>query len=152
MSYSWLDQVKKRLQAEVNQPGVVFDRLVARGLINAQGEPTGKLHRWDAYLAITEVKRISQSRQIETFRCLKPVFGLPGREMQDIPREVIKGCLKEGKKIVTARWDKRLSMWLEGCAIRLSDEGWIVCQTASEEAAEDNVGELPEFQPADSPD
>jgi hypothetical protein len=56
--------------------------------------------------------------------------------------------LQEGKKIVTARWDDRLGLWREGCPIHLSDNGWILCESAN--AVEDNVGGLPEIQHTDS--
>jgi hypothetical protein len=148
MNNHWLDRAKKRLQAEPRQPGVVFERLQAEGIINERGEVTGKIHRWDAFLAITEVNRVRGKKQIDVFRCLKPVFGLPGSVTIDISRDSMLAYLKEGKKIVSACRDDRLGLWREGSAIHLSDKGWIVCDRAND--VEDNVGGLPEFQQIES--
>jgi len=117
-------------------------------MINERGDVTGKLHQWDAFLAVTKVKRISERKQIVVFRCLKPVFGLPGSATIDISRDSMVAYLKEGKKVITARWDGRLGVWREGCAVQLSDNGWILCESVSD--FEDNVGILPEFQQTDS--
>jgi hypothetical protein len=144
MRNHWLDAAKKRLQTETKLPGAVFDRLQLQGMINDQGEVTGKLHQWDAFLAITEVERIAGTKQIGVFRCLKPVFGLPGSATIDVSRNSMVNYLKEGKKIITARRDDRLGVWREGCAVRLSDNGWVLCESVNDVG--DNVGDLPEFQ------
>jgi hypothetical protein len=112
-------------------------------VINEQGEPTGRLHHWDAFLAITEVKHAENSKQIGAFRCLKPIFGLPGSDTIDIRRDSMEIYLKEGKKVITASRDNKLGVWRQGCAVRLSENGWILCQSADD--IEDNVGSLPEF-------
>jgi hypothetical protein len=144
MRNHWLDAAKKRLQSEANVPGAVFDRLRLQGMINEKGEVTGKLHRWDAFLAITEVKRITGAAQIGVFRCLKPVFGLPGSATIDVSRDSMVNYLKEGKQIITARRDDRLGVWREGCAVHLSHNGWVLCESVKDVG--DNVGDLPEFQ------
>src|SRR5579864_7307201 len=123
MTNFWLDRAKKRLQTEGNQPGAAFERLRVEGMINERGEATGKLHKWDAFLAITEVKRVATGTQIDVFRCLKPVFGLPGSATLNISRDSMVSYLKEGKKIITARRDDKLGIWREGCAVRLSENG-----------------------------
>ncbi len=148
MSNFWLDRAKKRLRTEDQNPDMVFERLQVQGFIDEQGVPTGEFHRWDAFLAIIEVKRIGNSKQIEAFRCLKPVFGLPGGDTIDIRRNSMVTYLKEGKKIITARRDDRLGIWREGCDVHLSGNGWILCQSTDD--TEDNVGGLPEFQHTDS--
>src|SRR5437773_5170547 len=126
MTNHWLDEVRQRLQAESSQPsGVGFQRLLEQGMINERGEVTGHLRRWDAFLAITEVKHAPGTQKIPQFRCLKPVFGMPGGATIDICRDNVVAYLNEGKKIITARWDDRLAMWKEGCEVHLSPEGFI---------------------------
>jgi len=146
MKNHWLDRATERLKAETKQPGAVFERLQAQGVIDAQGKVTGKLHQWDAFLAITEIKR--GGKRISFFRCLKPVFGLPGGATIDVSRDSMVKYLREGKKIITARRDDRLGMWREGCAVHLSDTGLVLCESVND--VEDNVGGLPEFQQSDS--
>jgi hypothetical protein len=148
MKNHWLDQAKERLQNEPKQPGAVFERLQLHGMINDRGEVTGKLHNWDAFLAITEVKRVAGKQEIDVFRCLKPVFGLPGSATIDISRESMVTYLEAGKKIITARRDDRLGVWREGCPVHLSDKGWVLCESVDD--VKDNVGGLPEFQQTDS--
>jgi hypothetical protein len=148
MRNHWLDRAKKRLETEVNQPGTVFERLQVQGMIDERGEVTGKLHQWDAFLVITEVKRVAGRKQIDLFRCMKPVFGLPGSATIDISRDSMVTYLKEGKKIITAHWDDKLGVWRKGCSIHMSTNGWILCESAND--VEDNVGVLAEFQQTDS--
>jgi hypothetical protein len=149
MKNYWLDEVKKRLQADSSQPSDVrFDRLREQGIINDRGEVTGHLHRWDAFLAITEVKRANGAPEIAVFRCLKPVFGMPGTATIDVPRESMLAYLKEGKKVITAHWDDRLGMWKEGQAVHLSAKGFVRGDSADE--TEDHVGSLPEFKQSNS--
>ncbi len=144
----WLERAKKRLETDGREPGAVFERLRVQGVINENGEPTGKLHRWDAFLAIIEMKRTGNSKQIDAFRCLRPVFGLPGSDTIDVCRDLMASYLKAGKKIVTAYWDNKLGVWREGFAVRLSDSGWIQCESVDD--IQDNVGSLPEFQHSDA--
>ena len=148
MKNHWLDRAKKRLQTEANQPGAVFERLQVQGMIDERGEVTGKIHQWDAFLAVTEVKRVASKKQFDVFRCLKPVFGLPGSATIDISRDSMVTYLKEGKKIITARRDDKLGVWREGCVVHLSENGWVLCESAND--VEDNVGVLPEFRQTDS--
>jgi len=141
----WLDEVKKRLDEESTQKSDVhLDRLREQGIINERGEVTGQLRRWDAFLAITDVKHAAGRRQIEAFRCLKPVFGMPGGALIDISRDSMVNYLKQGKKVITAIRDDRLGLWKEGCNVHLSANGFVLCDSAGDD--EDNVGRLPEFQ------
>ena len=149
MTNHWLDEVKKRLQAESSQPsGVGFERLLEQGMINERGEVTGHLHRWDAFLAITHVKHANGAEKIALFRCVKPVFGVPGTATIDVSRDSMLEYLTQGKKVITARWDDRLVMWREGCEVRLSPKGSIRTDLADDSG--DNVGSLPEFKQSNS--
>lgn len=150
MNHRWLEEARKRLQAEAAAPSEVpFDRLRAQGMINDCGEVTGQLHRWNAFLAITEVKRLDAGNQIAAFRCLKPVFGMPGDALIDVSRESMVDYLRAGRKIITAHRDERLGIWKEGCDVRHSAHGFVVCETGADGA--DNVGNLPEFKAATAP-
>lgn len=148
MKNHWLDLAKKRLETEANPLGAAFERLQVQGMIDERGDVTGKVHQWDAFLAITEVKRVAGSKQIDVFRCLKPVFGIPGSTTIDISRNSMVAYLNEGKKIITARRDERLGLWREGSVVRLSDIGSVQCESVNDN--EDNVGGLAEFQQTDS--
>jgi hypothetical protein len=145
MNNHWLEALKTRLESESDEArDVRFERLQQQGMINERGEVTGRLRRWDAALAITAVKRPPGSSQIQSFRCLVPVFGMPGGATIDVSRDSMVGYLKQGKKVITACHDERLGMWKEGCEVRLSARGSIRCDGVDD--AEDNVGGLPEFQ------
>lgn len=145
MKNHWLDRARQRLQADSTQEGgLPLERLKALGMINDRGEVTGHLRRWDAFLAITEVKRNRGAPEIDVFRCLKPVFGMPGSATIDVSRDSMVSYLREGKKIVTARRDDRLDMWMEGDVIQLSSSGFVRSNGADD--SQDNVGNLPEFQ------
>ena len=149
MNNDWLDRAKKRLQDEANEPGdVLLERLQVQGMLNERGEVTGHLHRWNAFLAITEVKRVAGRPLFEAFWCLKPVFGMPGGAQIDISRDSMVKYLKEGKKVITATWDGRLGLWKEGRDVHLSPEGFVQCESAGD--GEDNVGDLPEFHQSTS--
>ena len=145
MNNHWFEEVKKRLETEPG--GVGFERLREQGLINDRGEVTGHLRRWDAFLAITEVKH-ENGAEIAVFRCLKPVFGMPGGATIDVSRDHMVAYLKEGKKVITARLDDRLSMWKEGCDVLLSANGFVRCD--SENDLKDDVGSLPELKQSNS--
>ena len=147
MNNDWLDldEVRRRLEKEAAQPtGILFDRLREQGLINDGGEVTGQIRRWDAFLVITEIKHRTGTNEISLFRCLKPVFGMPGTVKIDVSRPSMVDYLKQGKKIVTAIWDKRLEMWKEGGTVYLSEKGFV--RTDSSDDPEDNVGSLLEFE------
>ena len=145
MKNYWLDEAKKRLQAESSKSSEVqLERLQEQGIINDRGEVTGQLRRWNAFLAITAVKRVAGAREIAFFRCLKPVFGMPGGATIDVSRDSMVAYLKEGKKVITALRDDRLEMWKEGCDVHLSAKGFV--QSDSADDVEDDVGSLPEFQ------
>jgi hypothetical protein len=149
MNSSWLDLAKKRLQAEASEASdIPFDRLKAEGMINDRGEVTGQLHRWDAFLAITAVKRVAGQGLIEMFRCLKPVFGMPGGALIDVSRNSLVDYLSEGKRIITAIHDDRLDLWKEGHVVHLLAKGFISC--SSVDGDQDDVGDLPEFQQSTS--
>jgi len=145
MKNYWLDEAKKRLRAESSKSSEVqLERLQEQGIINDRGEVTGQLRRWNAFLAITAVKRVAGAREIAFFRCLKPVFGMPGGATIDVSRDSMVAYLKEGKKVITALRDNRLEMWKEGCDVHLSAKGFV--QSDSADDVEDDVGSLPEFQ------
>lgn len=145
MKNHWLDQLKERLNEESAQPnGLQFERLRESGIIDEHGEVTGQLRQWNAFIAITEIKRVGGSKQIAFFRCLKPVFGMPGGATLDISRDSMVDYLKEGKKIITAKRDDNLGIWKQGCDVRLTTNGFIRCDSV--DVAEDDVGPLPEFQ------
>jgi len=149
MKNSRLDEVKKRLQVESSKPSdVQLARLQEQGIINDRGEVTGRLRRWSAFLAITAVKRVAGTREIAVFRCLKPVFGMPGGVTIDVSRDSMVAYLKEGKKIITALRDDRLEMWKEGRDVHLSAYGFVQSDFADD--VEDDVGDLPEFQQSNS--
>jgi len=75
MTRHWLEEAKLKMLAEPPpDPKVLFDRLIAQGIIDQNGEVTGHLHRWDAFLAITEIRYMTDRTQIQLFRCLKPVL------------------------------------------------------------------------------
>jgi hypothetical protein len=144
MKNYWLDEAKKRLQAESSKSSEVqLERLQEQGIINDRGEVTGQLRRWNAFLAITAVKRVAGTREIAVFRCLKPVFGMPGGATIDVSRDSMVAYLKEGKKVITALRDDRLEMWKEGCDVHLSAKGFV--QNDFADNVEDDVGSLPEF-------
>ena len=149
MKNYWLDEAKKRLRAESSKSSEVqLGRLQEQGIINDRGEVTGQLRRWNAFLAITAVKRVAGMREIAVFRCLKPVFGMPGGATIDVSRDSVVAYLKEGKKVITALRDDRLEMWKEGCDVHLSAKGFVRSDFADD--VEDDVGSLPEFQQSNS--
>ncbi len=149
MKNYWLDEAKKRLRIESSKSSEVqLERLQEQGIINDRGEVTGQLRRWNAFLAITAVKREAGTRKIAVFRCLKPVFGMPGDATIDVSRDSMLAYLKEGKKIITALRDDRLEMWKEGCDVHLSAKGFV--QSDSADDVGDDVGSLPGFQRTNS--
>ena len=54
---------------------------------------------------------VAGTREIAVFRCLKPVFGMPGGVMIDVSRDSMVAYLKEGKKGHYMLRDDRLEMW-----------------------------------------
>jgi hypothetical protein len=145
----WFEDLKQDLDADLaKNSDVHFDRLVALGIINDRGEVTGHLHRWDAFLAITEVKRSTDPKRIGEFRCLKPVFGMPGGATIDVRRESMVDYLKQGKKVITAIRDHRLDMWKEGPEVHLTANGFVRCSGGEDIA--DDVGSLPDFPQSNS--
>lgn len=144
MNNHWLKEAKKRLKKEFSSPSEIpLERLKAQGMIDDQGEVTGHLQRWNAFLAVTEVKQDRPSKKITHYRCLKPVFGMPGGAEIDISRESMVEYLTKGKKIITASWDDHLKMWKKGEEVHLSPRGFI--RTDRNNREEDNLGSLPEF-------
>ena len=149
MTNTWLEQARKRLKQDRDQEnGVAFERLQALGMINDRGEVTGKLRRWNAFLAITEVKRAPGQPLIQQFRCLKPVFGMPGGALIDVSRASMVDYLKAGKKVITAHRDDRLNIWIEDCEVHFSENGFVRCDLSAEKA--DDVGSLPEYRQSTS--
>jgi hypothetical protein len=144
----WLDEAKKRLEAEAsNGNDVRFERLRAQGMITERGEVTGRLHRWNACLAITGRKPDSTGTKILFFRCLKPVFGMPGGATIDIQRDSMVDYLSQGKRVIVAERDERLEMWREGAEVHLSPIGYIRTDLKAEAA--DQV-DVPEFTHVES--
>ncbi len=92
----WLDRAKERLKEQL--PGVLFERLQAQAVINERGEVNVMLHQWDAFLAIVELNRATDSTRIHAFRCLRPEFGLPGNALIDVTRDSMVAHLRDGKK------------------------------------------------------
>ena len=150
MNNQWFDEVKNRLLEESYQPSDVrLQRLREQEIINDRGEVTGHVRRGRAFLAITEVKRTNGAEKIAVFRCLKPVFGMPGGATIDVSRDSILEYLRQGQNIITATWDDRLAMWKEGVEVRVSPNGF-VRKTDLPDDMEDNVGDLPEFKQSNS--
>ena len=146
MQNHWLEQAQERLRKQFAAPPseVPFERLRAMGLIDDEGRVTGHVHRWDADLAVIEASKPDRrSKRIATFRCFKPVFGIPGGATIDVARDSFVDYLMQGKKIITAHWDERLKMWREGSTLRLTSKGGIRIDQA--EQPEDDVGPLAEF-------
>ncbi len=149
MKNYWLDEAKKRLRVESSKSSEVqLERLQEQGIINDRGEVTGQLRRWNAFLSITAVKRVAGTREIAVFRCLKPVFGMPGGATIDVSRDSMVSYLKEGKKVIAAIRDDRLEIWKEGCDVHISAKGFVQSDFADD--VEDDVGNLPEFQQLNS--
>ena len=149
MNNRWLDEVKNALEVESHRDsGARFDRLKELGIIDEHGDVTGHIHRWNAFLAITEVKHAAGTGKIASFRCLKPVFGMPGAATIDISRDSMVDYLSQGKTVITAKRDERLDMWKEGCGVHLSAKGFVRADTSDD--PEDNVGNVAEFDQSTS--
>jgi hypothetical protein len=147
MNNFWLEKAKERLREQAAQPrDIPVERLRAQGMIDDSGEVTGHAHRWTAYLAVVEVKYAS-NKTITQFRCLMPVFGMPGAATIDVSRESMVSYLTEGKKVITATFDDRLKIWKEGSPIFL-DRGFIITDKAVN--SQDCIGSLPQFQQSTS--
>ena len=150
MNDQWFHELKQRvLDASAQPSDVRFQRLREQGIIDDRGEVTGHLRRWNAALAITEVKHTNGAEKIAVFRCLKPVFGMPGGATIDVSRESLLDYLKQGQNVITATWDDRLAMWKEGTEVRLSANGFVRSMDLPDEM-EDNVGSLPELRQSNS--
>ncbi len=144
MNQDWLEQAKEVMANQTPEEAeIVFERLQALGMIDDKGDVTGHLHRWDADLAVTAVKRSPRAKKIAYFRCLKPVFGMPGTATIDISRDSLEDYVKQNKKVITAHWDGRLEMWKEGKLIQLTASGYL--RTDSNGEAADDLGNLPDF-------
>lgn len=122
-----------------------FQRLVEKGVVDEKGE----VKLWDANLAVVGVKRKSGGKQIDYFRCLMPVFGMPGTAQVDMRREsLIKEIKDSNKRVITAYLDKHRNRWQEGEDIHVTSHGYV--RTDANEIDEDNLGELPEFHSVNS--
>ena len=144
MNQDWLKEAKDLFKSRTAEDRKIsFERLQAIGIIDDKGQVTGHVHRWDADLAVTAVKRSPRAKKISCFRCLKPVFGMPGTATIDVSRDNLEDYLKQNKKIITAHWDERLKMWKEGKPIHLTASGYL--RTDANGEAADSLGKLPEI-------
>ncbi len=145
MNQEWLERAKEIIRNQTPEEAeIVYERLQAKGLIDEHGDVTGHLHRWDADLAVTAVQRSPRAKKISCFRCLKPVFGMPGTTTIDLSRDNLADYLKQNKKIITALWDDRLQMWREGKPIHLTAGGYL--RTDANGEAADSLGKLPAIE------
>lgn len=144
MNHEWLKQAKEVMGNQTPEEAeIVFECLQVLGMIDEKGDVTGHLHRWDADLAVTAVKRSPRAKKIASFRCLKPIFGIPGPANIDVSRDTLVDYLRQNKEIITARWDDRLKMWREGKPIHLTAGGYL--RTDANGEAADCLGQLPEI-------
>ncbi len=132
-SYEALERARRRPAKEQLQ------RLIDQGVIDAQG----KVQLWNAFLAVTAVKPGSNGTTFVYFRCLKPVFGMPGMAEIDVSRESLVSYVREKKRVITAYLDERQNRWKEGQEIHLTSQEYL--RTDVNEIEEDNLGTLPQF-------
>lgn len=124
-------------------PDEAFLSMQRSGLIKASGEP----QLWDAHFAIVATN--ATSTQVAThFRCLKPVFGLPGSATIDVSRDSMVYYLGHGERIITAITDSETDALLEGPDVHLVAGKWL--RTDPNEITADNLGDLPRFSSVES--
>jgi len=73
---------------------------------------------------------------------------MPGGATIDISHPNMVSYLKEGKKVITARWDAKLAMWKASDEVHLTANHSIRTGSAGPGSADDvkdNVGSLPEL-------
>lgn len=144
MTDNWLEQAKRKLDQAKDTPAqIVFDRLKAQGLVDDDGDVTGHLHRWKASRAIVNAHYSADRKHILHFRCLLPIFGMPGSATVDISRKNLIRDLESGKSVITAHWDDRLNIWREGPAVHLNSSGGI--RVDDRDLSDDDVGDVAEF-------
>lgn len=144
MTNDWLDDLKSNLKKEEELPSSrSLERLSKLGMIDAKGEVTGRLHRWTAFLAITATTP-SRNNRFDYFRCIKPVFGMPGPETTDISRGSMLVLLRQQKKIIVATYLAEIDLWEEGPAVILTSDDKITIDC--DVKGQDYVGNLPTFQ------
>ncbi len=142
MNNGFLEQIKKALSEKTPEDTIrSMERLQAQGLLDEDWNVTGQFHRWDAYLAIIEV-RYDADNKIVCCKSFSPIFGRPeGPERVD-SREQLVEWLRAGKKLITAWRDERLELWREGQTVVLSSEGFITIEGTNE--GRDCLGDVPE--------
>jgi hypothetical protein len=121
-----------------------LQRLIDEGIIDEQGNVRDKLQFWHAYLAVVAIKPGGNGKRIESFRCLKPAFGLPGAATIDVCRDHLAQYLAEGKRVITAFRDDAQERWKEGQEVHLTRQGYL--RTDPDDDEKDNLGSLPEFE------
>lgn len=141
----WHNELRKRLkESHDEQAGVLFDRLVASGIINESGEVTGHVHRWDCKLALVEIL-LRKDETIQTVLGFMPVFGIPRQnqmEMEEYSRDTVVELLQSGRKVIAAKWNPRLKMWLMGPTVRLNSSNHLRVDDSEENV--DDLSDLPE--------
>jgi hypothetical protein len=104
---------------------------------------------WDADFAIIAVRRSADGKSYYQFRCLKPVFGMPGMAEIDIYNDsMVKYVKDEKKKVITATLDPTSNRWVPGSEVEVVDGDHL--RTRRNESTEDNLSKLPEFQTSTS--
>jgi hypothetical protein len=99
---------------------------------------------------VTAVKRDSSKKQIQHFRCLKPVLGMPGAAEIYVRRESLAKYIgEENKRVVTAYLDEKQNRWKEGEEVHLTSRGYL--RTDANDIEEDDLGDLPEITIAPFP-
>jgi hypothetical protein len=117
-----------------------FNHLVADGVIDEQG----KVLLWSAYLAVIAVKPGANGGTIQHFRCLQPVFGMPGAAEIDVSRDSMLHYVRnEGKRVITALRDPKHDFWREGEELHVTSKGFL--RTDNDDVEEDSLGKLPTF-------
>jgi hypothetical protein len=134
-------QAKEALKKHAELPASErIQRLIDKGVIDEHG----RVLMWDAFLAVIAVKRNGGKPRIENFRCLKPVFGMPGLAEIDVCREnMVDYVGKEKQRVITAKLNEEQRRWKEGQQIHLTPHGYL--RVDDQDVEEDNLGELEEF-------
>jgi hypothetical protein len=122
-----------------------WQRLIDQGVIDENGQ----VPLWDAFLAVVAVQRGTDGNHILHFRCLKPVFGMPGFAQIDLSRDsLLRYLTQENKRVITAYRDEKFNRWKEGAEVRVTPQGHL--RTDRNQDEEDSLGELPSFSTVNS--